>query len=246
MQVVAFPLKKRMFLHVQHNVEITRGPAVRPSFAQSGKPNARPIFDSGWDLCIHRPLTQHAAFALALQTWISDHAARTLTSGTSARHAEESLLIPYLAASPAGSARHGGLARSGTRAAALLARFVAANRNTRFRAKNRFFEFQRDIFAQIGTALSAAAPPRTAAEKISETEKVSEDFADVLENRGVKAARPSTAHGSMPEAVVCRPLVGIRQDGVGFAALFEFLFRVGIIRIAVRMKLQRQSCGRRS
>ena len=43
----------------------------------------------------------------------------------------------------------------------------------------------------------------------------------------------------MPEAVVCRPLIGIRQDGVGFAALLEFLFRIGIIRIAVRMELQR-------
>jgi hypothetical protein len=116
---------------------------------------------------------------------------------------------------------------------------VTANRNTRLGTKNRFFEFQRDIFSQIGTALSAAAPPRTAAEKISETEKVSEDLADILKNRRVKSARSPTAHGSMPEAVVSSPFIGIRQDGVGFAALFEFLFRVGIIRIAVRMKLQR-------
>jgi len=117
---------------------------------------------------------------------------------------------------------------------------VAANRNTRFRAKNRLLEFQRDIFSQIGTALGTTASTRTAAEKVSETEKISEDFADILKNRRVKSARSSTAHGSMPEAVVSGTFVRIRQDGIGFAALFEPLFCIRVIGIAIRMKLKRQ------
>ena len=44
----------------------------------------------------------------------------------------------------------------------------------------------------------------------------------------------------MSEAVVGGPFVSIRQDRVGFAAFFELLFGVGIVRIAIRMKLQRQ------
>ncbi len=32
----------------------------------------------------------------------------------------------------------------------------------------------------------------------------------------------------------------VRQDGVGFAALLEFFLGVGIVRIAIGMKLQRQ------
>jgi hypothetical protein len=117
---------------------------------------------------------------------------------------------------------------------------VAANGNVRFRAENRFFEFQRDIFTQIGTALGTAAPAGTASEEISEAEKVPENLADVLKNSGVEAARSPTAHGSVSEAVVCRPLVRVGKDRVGFAAFFEFLFCVGIIRVAIRMKLQRQ------
>jgi hypothetical protein len=44
----------------------------------------------------------------------------------------------------------------------------------------------------------------------------------------------------MPEAVVSAAFVGIRQNGVSFAALLELLFRVGIVGIAVRVELQRQ------
>ena len=117
---------------------------------------------------------------------------------------------------------------------------MAANGHTGFRAEHCLFEFQRYIFTQIGTALGAAAPARTAAEKISKAEKVSEDLADILENRGVEPARSSAAYRSVPEAIVRGPLVGIGQDRVGFAAFFEFFFGIGIIRIAIRMELQRQ------
>ena len=44
----------------------------------------------------------------------------------------------------------------------------------------------------------------------------------------------------MSKAVVRRAFVGIRQNRVSLAAFFEFFFRVGIVRIAIRMKLQRQ------
>src|SRR5271170_3070337 len=96
MQIVAFALEKRMFLDVQHNIKIPGWPTVCSGFAQPGKTYPRSIFDARRHLRVHRSLTQHASLALALQARIRDHAARPLTGGTSARHAEESLLISNL------------------------------------------------------------------------------------------------------------------------------------------------------
>jgi hypothetical protein len=44
----------------------------------------------------------------------------------------------------------------------------------------------------------------------------------------------------VPIAVVRSTLFAIRQNGVGFAAFFELLFRVGVIGVAVWMELQCQ------
>ena len=44
----------------------------------------------------------------------------------------------------------------------------------------------------------------------------------------------------MAETIIGGSLVGIRQNAVSFAALFEPLFGIGIIRVTVGMKLQRQ------
>jgi hypothetical protein len=239
-QVVAFALEKRMFLNVQYDVEVARRATMCARFSQSGETYARSVFHTGWDLRIYRPLTQHAAFAFALGTRISNHAAGALTGWTSTGHAEESLLIAHLAAASTRPAGDGSFACGRTRAAAILAGLVAADRNVGFRAEDGFLELQRDILPQIGAALGTAAAAGTAAEKIAESEEVSEDLAHVLEHRGIEATRSSTAHGGMSEAVVRGPLVRICQNGVGFAALFEFFFGGGIIRIAVRMKLQRK------
>ncbi len=117
---------------------------------------------------------------------------------------------------------------------------MASDGDAGFRPEHCLFEFQGDVLTKIGTALGTAAPARTAAEEISETEKVSKDLADILKDRGIESTRSRAAHGRMAKAVVRRPLVRVRQNGVGFAAFFEFLFGVRIIRIAIRMKLQRQ------
>jgi hypothetical protein len=117
---------------------------------------------------------------------------------------------------------------------------VPAHNNVRFSAEHCLFEFQGDVFTQIGPALGTAAPSRTAAEKISEAEKVAEDLADILENCGVESPRSSAAYRSMSEPVVRGPLVRVGQDRIGLTAFLEFFFGVGVVRIAIRMELQRQ------
>jgi len=44
----------------------------------------------------------------------------------------------------------------------------------------------------------------------------------------------------MTVTVIDRPLLGISENRVGLADFFEFILRVGIVRIPVGMKLQRQ------
>jgi len=44
----------------------------------------------------------------------------------------------------------------------------------------------------------------------------------------------------MSEAVVSAAFVAIRQNGVRLAAFLELFFRVGVVGIAIRVKLERQ------
>src|SRR5579863_4133768 len=127
MQVVAFAFEKWMLFNVQHDIQIAWRTAVSSGFAQAGKTNTGSVFNSRGNLGVHRPLSQYAAFTFALGARIGDHAARALTSRASTSHAEESLLIPNLAASSARSARDGCLAGRCTIAMAVFASRVVAN-----------------------------------------------------------------------------------------------------------------------
>jgi hypothetical protein len=236
-QIRPFALKERMLLDVQDHVEIACRAAKSSGFTQTGKTDARTIFDSGGNFGLHGSLPQNPALPFALGARIGDDAASALTSGTGAGHAEEPLLVAHLSTPRAGAAGDRRLTLSGARTAAIFTGLVAANGDLSLFAENRLFKFQGDILAQVRAALSACAAA-TAAEEIAKAEKVAENLAEIVEDGGIDPAR--SANSGVTEAVVGGALVGIRQDGVGFAALFELLFRVGIIGVTVRVKLQRQ------
>src|SRR5216684_552247 len=92
-QIVPFALKERMLLHMQNNIEVARGTAMKTAFAESREADASAIFDSGRNFRVNRSLAQNPAFAFALGTWIGDYTACTLASGTSAGNTEEALLV---------------------------------------------------------------------------------------------------------------------------------------------------------
>jgi hypothetical protein len=100
-----------MLLHVQHNVEVTGRAAELADFASAGKANPGSIFNPCRNFGVDGTLAKNAPFALALRARISDDAACSLAGGTGARNAEESLLVADLAASVAGPASRGPLAR---------------------------------------------------------------------------------------------------------------------------------------
>ena len=248
MQVVALALKERMLFDMQHNVQVTRRPAERSRLAQPAETNARSVFHSRRNLGLHHALAQLAAFAFALGAWIGDHAASSLACGTCAGNAEEPLLIANLATPIARPAFRRSLARSRSRAAAAIAGFVTPYFDLLFDAKIRFFKFQVQVFAQVGAALGTAAAAAAAAEQIAKAEQVAKDVAEILENRRIEArrTRSAPAHARVSKAVVQRTLVAVSENGIGLRDLFELLFRVRIIGIAVGMVASSPACDTRS
>ena len=244
-QVVAFAREEGMLLHVQHDIQISGRTAEGADFSRAGKANSRSVFHARGNFGVYGALAKNAAFAFALRAGIGDDAARALASGTGASDAEESLLVANLAAAVAGAASRRPLARRRTGAAAVFASFVAANRDLRLRAEECLLELEGQVFAKIGAALNAAAAASAAAaatEHVAEAEELAEDVAEVLEDGGIEARGlpRAAAEAGVAVAVVGGALVGVGEHGIGFADFLEFFFRVGIVGIAVGMKLQRE------
>ena len=240
-QIGAFALKERVLFDVQDHIKITRRPTESSGFTQASETDAGAVFHTRGNLGLDRSVPQNPPLSLALGARIGDDAANALTGGTRAGHTEESLLVAHLSASRAGAASDRSLTRTGARTAAIFAGLMAADGNLGVLAEDRLLELQRDVLPQVRTTLGPSAPTRTSAKKITETEEVSENLAEVVKDRGIDARRCSnSAYTRMTETVISRSFVRIRQNGVRFAALFELLFRVGIVGIAIRMKLQRQ------
>jgi hypothetical protein len=116
---------------------------------------------------------------------------------------------------------------------------VTANRNFRFCAKKRLLKLKSQILTKIRAALHTAATASTASADIAESEELAENVTKVLDDRSIKASGLTTAsQAGVAEAVVRCAFVGVGENGIGLADLFEFFFRVRIIGIAVGMKLQ--------
>jgi hypothetical protein len=114
---------------------------------------------------------------------------------------------------------------------------MAADIHLPLGAEDRFIKFKVQVFAKIGSALGAAATTAALAEHIAETENVAEDVAKILEDGGIESSRTSgvAAHASMPKAVIQRALLAIGENRVSFGDLLEFVFRIRIVGVAVRM-----------
>src|SRR5882757_7315634 len=140
MQIIPFPLKKRMLLHVEHNVEIARWPSERSGLTAAGKTDSGAVFHARGNFRVHRALAENSSVTFALQAGIGNHAARSLAGRTSPRDAEKPLLIAHLAPARARTASRRTLARRGSRSSAFLAGFVTAHHYASFGAECSFFE----------------------------------------------------------------------------------------------------------
>jgi len=105
---------------------------------------------------------------------------------------------------------------------AFFASFVTANRDLFFDAEESLFEFETQVFAQIGAALDTSATASSPSEHVAEAEELAEDVAEVLEDAGIEshALGGGAAKSGMAVAVVYGTLFGIGEDRISFADLF--------------------------
>src|SRR5581483_3738274 len=238
MQIGSFALEEGMFFDVEDEVKIAGRAAERTGFAEAGKADASAVFHSCRNFGVNGFLSHDATLAFAFCTGIGNDATGALACGAGAGHAEESLLIAYLALSAASAATNRRFARGGARTAAVLASFVTPYVDFSFFAENRFFKFQSDVFAEVGTALGTAATTPACTKEIAKTEKVAKDLAEILEHCGIETGRSRSAYAGVPKAIVGGALIGIGKNGVSLTAFLEFLLRIRVVGIAVRMVLQ--------
>jgi hypothetical protein len=119
---------------------------------------------------------------------------------------------------------------------------VPAHVHFRFCAEDGFLKLEREVFPEVGTTLSprSTASPGTPAEHLSNTKELAEDVAQILKCTWVKPAAGRRRYARVTETVVRGALVGIDQHCVGLSNFSEFLFRIRIVGIPVRMVLHGQ------
>ena len=240
-QVVAAALVEGVFLDLQHDVEIAGRSAVCAGLAFLGEPQAVAVVDARRDVDLefanHLPVT----LPMALPAGIAHDLAAAVAGMAGAPHRQKTLLIEDLAAAVAGGAGGGSAARFGAGGAATVASFHARRLDLGGHAEDRVLETDLQVVAQIFAALrpvAAAAGP--AAEQIAESEEIAQNIAEVRERVGVEALRRRILQAGMAVAIVGGALLRVAQDAVGFGGLFELLFGIRVVRVAVRMILQRQ------
>ena len=106
------------------------------------------------------------------------------------------------------------------------------------RAGYGFLEIHLQVVTQVRPGLGAlpAAPLR--AEYVAED--TIENIAEAAESLGIRSAGRCADTG-MAELIVSSPFLLVAQDIVGFLRFLEFLLRLLVIRIAVRMVLHCQA-----
>ncbi len=129
----------------------------------------------------------------------------------------------------------------GASAVAGVAFFHGGDADLGFRAPCCVFQRDFQVVAQVRAAIDIGAP---AAPSAAATEDVAEDVAESIGKAAHACAASAHAclriHSGMAVLVVGATLAAVRENLVGFLGFLEMFFRLGIVRIAVRMVLHRQ------
>ncbi len=111
--------------------------------------------------------------------------------------------------------------------------------NVRRETLHDVFEIQLEVVPKILAALHPAAAPPPPAEQIPEPEEVAQNIAEIRERVGIESAR-GALQPLESVAIVSRPFLRIAQHAVRLGGFFELLLGAVVVRIAVRMVLQRK------
>ncbi len=138
----------------------------------------------------------------------------------------------------AGAAGDGASAGFGAGATAGAAFVHGRHAQLRFGAARRLFQRDLEVVAQIRAAVDVATPAARLAEDVAKN--VAERVREIART----TARPGAAHirvdAGMAELIVGGALLAVGEHLVGLLGLLEALLGLGVVRIAVRMKLHGQ------
>src|SRR6185437_8253528 len=235
-QIIALARVKVVLFHLQDNVQVSSRPAENSGLTFTLVANPGSVFNSGRNFYLHFVLADDPSFTATGLARIENHLSGAAAGSASSRNAEESLLKALLPAPAASIAGNRLPSTCGAGSMTRVAGLSLAHRNFAARAEDRVLQFDGDVGAQIGSALCPRAPPASAAEDIAESKEIAEDFAQVLEGRGIEAAG-SASHTGVAKTVILRALSRIGKNPIRLAGFFELFFGSAVAGIEVRMML---------
>src|SRR2546423_4028318 len=237
--VGAVSLQHRMRLDLEDDIQVARGATARADLALTREADLRSAVDAGGNVDTHLLFARSVTAAAAGLAGSLDHLALAVAAraaGDVDDLAEDRLGgAPDLAAAAALGARLWRGARLGAATLAGLAGLRSRDGQLAFDAEDRLFESEPEIEPKIRAAAWAGAPPASR----SRAEEHVKDVIDPAESgpTEVEARRPL---GGMAEGVIPLALGLVAQDLVGFVDLLEARLGLGVIGIAIGMKLQRK------
>src|SRR3989338_4810126 len=175
MQIVVVALEYRMWLDMDHHIQVAGRPAVYAMFAFAGQADAIVVIHACGNLYRQRLVLLDAPAAAAILARRGDHFAGAVTARAGLLDREWALLNAHLAMAFAGGAS--GRAGAGLGATALAGFAFGHGRYTNLRLGAARGLLQRDfhVVAQVGAALHIAAP----AARARAAEDVAEDVGEI-------------------------------------------------------------------
>src|SRR5450432_729349 len=238
--MAAFALEDGMLADAHLDIQVPGRSPVAARLALPVEADAVAGIDAGGHIDGQRLLLAHTALSKAGVAGVADDLAPALTARAGLLDREDRLLHAYLPLAVECIASFGGGAFGGARARADLAFGERGDLNLGIGAEHRLFEVEFEFVAQIGAAKYLGSAALSAGENIAE--HLAEDVAECL--TGAESAAPASLEAGMSELIVNGAFFRVAEDLVGFLGLFESMFRLRIIGIAVRMMLHGEAAIR--
>ncbi len=185
------------------------------------------------------------ALTATLRTGTPHNLAAPAALRTATPNLQEALLIDHFAPAVAHGARHQAIYLFRATALAARADIHARHLNLHAQPANGVFERHLQVVPQILATLrpvasSARATPSRAAKQVPKPEQIAQNIAEIGERGWIEALRSHALQPLMAIAVIGGAFLRIAQDAVRLGGFLESLFGILIVRIAVRVILERQ------
>jgi hypothetical protein len=148
-------------------------------------------------------------------------------------------LVDDLTAPPARGTCHRPATRLRALSIATAARLHPGDLDVSALAEYRAFEINLEVVPEILPALGTVAAAASATEQVTESEEIPEDIAEIGKHGRIEPGCRHPLEAVVAVMIIGRALLGVGQDAIGLSRLFELVLGIRIVRIPVRMVLER-------